>query len=155
MRFRVFVWSAASAALVLAGWVGLGAAADLAPLLKKLSSPVVNDRKEAARELGKIHDPSTVPALIEALKDPDPMVRLEVSGALMDIGRPAEDPLIEAIKVEKNSAFLWNAIRILEILGDPKAVEPLKAVAQNSTDPSIVQAANYSIEQLTKVKPVN
>jgi HEAT repeat protein len=155
MRYRYSVLAAGAALLILAGSILPGSAADLEPLIKKLSSPVVNDRKEAARELGKLHDPASVPALIQALKDTEPMVRLEVSGALMDIGKPVEDPLIEAVKTEKNSAFLWNAIRILEMLGDPKAIEPLKIVAKESTDPNIVQAANYSIDRLSKVKATN
>jgi HEAT repeat protein len=155
MRCRHYVVTAGAALLVLAGSILPGAAADLQPLIKKLSSPTVNDRKAAARELGKLRDPASIPALIEALKDTEPMVRLEVSGALMDLGKPVEDPLIAAVKVEKNSAFLWNAIRILEMLGDPKAIEPLKAVAKESTDPNIVQAANYTIDRLSRVKAAN
>lgn len=119
-------------------------------LLKMLQSNTLMDRREAAHELGKIKDPRSVPPLIVALKDPEPMVRLDVSGALIEIGTPVVEPLIEAMKHDNDSIFLWNAIRVLEEVGDPKAIEPLKEIEQKHPDPSIQQIAKYALEKLQR-----
>ena len=139
--------------LLTTGWAEtvLGAA-DPSKLIEMLSSPEVTERREAARKLGQIKDPAAIPPLIHALKDNEPMVRLEASGALMDIGQPVAEPLIEAVQKEKASTFLWNAIRILERLEDPRAIEPLKEIARENPDRNIEQAARYTIERLEKKK---
>jgi HEAT repeat protein len=121
-------------------------------LIKKLQSKATMDRRDAAHELGKAKDARAVSPLIAALKDEEPMVRLDVSGALIDIGKPVVDPLIEAVKHDSDSIFLWNAIRVLEEVGDPKAVEPLKEVQQKHPDPAIQQIAKYAIEKLQRVQ---
>jgi HEAT repeat protein len=48
-----------------------------------------NLRKEAAIALGEIGDPKAIPALEEALKDPDPDVRKLTQLALKHIGAAA------------------------------------------------------------------
>ena len=78
------------------------------------------------------------------------MVRLDMSGALIDIGKPVVDPLIEAMKQEKDTAFLWNAIRILDVLGDPKAIKLLSELENNHSDANIRQAAHFVLERLQK-----
>ena len=120
-------------------------------LIKKLSSQNVMERRNAARELGKLKDLKSVRPLIEVLKDKEPMVRLDASGALIDIGQPVVEPLIGAIQQEKEPSFLWNAIRILDSIGDPKAIEPLNELESSHSDPTIAQAARSAAERLKKV----
>jgi HEAT repeat protein len=127
-------------------------AADPDALVEKLSSPNAAERRDAVSRLGQSGDRKAIGPLIGMLKDEEPMVRLEASGVLMDLGQPVADPLLAAIGTEKAPAFLWNAIRILEALGDPRAIEPLKKIAETNTDPNIVQAARYTIERLERIK---
>jgi HEAT repeat protein len=137
--------------LLPAGWISTAHAESTANLVKKLSSQNVMERRDAARQLGKMKDPALIQPLIQALKDPEPMVRLDVSGALIDMGAPVVDPLIQAIKGETHTAFLWNAIRILDTLGDPKAIEPLQEIAKTNPDPNIQQVARQVVERLQRV----
>jgi len=119
-------------------------------LLKMLQSKTPMDRREAAHELGKIKDPRAVSPLIAALKDEEPMVRLDVSGALIEIGKPVVEPLIEAMKHDNDPIFLWNAIRVLEEVGDPRAIEPLKEIEQKHPDKDIQQISKYALEKLQR-----
>jgi HEAT repeat protein len=138
--------------IVILGFEGVALADRMDDLLNKLQSKITLERRDAAHELGKTKDPRAVPPLIAALKDEEPMVRLDVSGALIDIGKPVVDPLIEAVKRDSDSIFLWNAIRVLEEIGDPKAIEPLKEIQQKHPDPSIQQIAKYALEKLQRVQ---
>jgi HEAT repeat protein len=138
--------------IVILSFEGVALADRVDDLLKKLQSKITMDRRDAAHELGKTKDPRAVPLLLAALKDEEPMVRLDVSGALIDIGKPVVDPLIEAVKHDSDSIFLWNAIRVLEEIGDLKAIEPLKEIQQKHPDPAIQQIAKYALEKLQRVQ---
>jgi len=139
------------AGIVILSFEGTALADRMDDQIKKLESKITMERRDAAHELGKAKDPRAVPALIAALKDEEPMVRLDVSGALIDIGKPVVDPLIEAVKHDNDPIFLWNAIRVLEEVGDLKAIEPLKEIQQKHPDPSIQQIAKYAIEKLERM----
>lgn len=61
--------------------------AKLDKLLRELASPHKSERKDAAKDLGKLKDRRAVPALIQALKhDPEEDVREEAAEALGRIG---------------------------------------------------------------------
>jgi len=119
-------------------------------LIAQLQAKNTMERREAAHELGKLKDARSVGPLISALNDKEPMVRLDVSGALIEIGEPVVAPLIQTVKTDDNSIFLWNAIRVLEEIGDPKAIDTLKAIEEKNTDPSIQQISKYAIEKLQR-----
>ncbi len=138
--------------IVILSFEGVALADRVDDLVKKLQSKTTVDRRDAAHELGKAKDARAVPPLIAALKDEEPMVRLDVSGALIEIGKPTVDPLIQAAKLDNGSVFLWNAIRVLEELGDPEAIEPLKEIQQKHPDPSIQQIAKYALDKLQRVQ---
>ncbi|MBI3610745.1 MAG: HEAT repeat domain-containing protein [Nitrospirae bacterium] len=148
MRMRLAAVQMLAIGLVIAAFGSSALADRVEDLVKKLQFKTTMDRREAARELGKMKEPRAVSPLIAALKDEEPMVRLDVSGALIDIGRTVVDPLIEAVKHDNDSVFLWNAIRVLEEVGDPKAIDPLKEIQQKHPDPAIQQIAKYAIEKL-------
>jgi HEAT repeat protein len=86
-------------AVIAYGWVGR-AEADLEPILKALKYGDAEIRRCAARALswcGK----AAVPALIEALRDPDVVVRSDAAYSLGSIGPEARDAvpaLNEAVK---------------------------------------------------------
>jgi len=131
---------------------GTALADRLDDLVKKLQSKTTLDRREAAHELGKAKEPRAVGPLISALKDAEPMVRLDVSGALIEIGKPVVEPLIQAVRLDNDPIFLWNAIRVLEEIGDPKAIEPVKEIQQKHQDPSIQQIAKYALDKLQRIQ---
>lgn len=141
--FGLFIFGFSAAATTIAS-----AAAD--DLSKKLKSPNISERREAARELGKSKDPKAVGPLIQALKDGEPMVRLDASGALVEMGEAVVDPLMAEIKHETSGPFLWNAIRVLDMLGYKRAIPVLQEVARSSADPNIQQVARYTIERLER-----
>lgn len=138
--------------IIFFGFGGRALADRMDDLVSKLQSKTTMNRRDAAHELGKTKDPRAVAPLIAALKDEEPMVRLDVSGALIEIGQPVVDPLIQEVKSDNDAIFLWNAIRVLEEIGDPKAIEPLKEIQQRHSDPSIQQIAKYALEKLQRVK---
>lgn len=138
--------------IVILSFEGVALADRVDDLVKKLQSKTTMERRDAAHELGKAKDARAVPPLIAALKDEEPMVRLDVSGALIEIGKPVVDPLIQAAKLDNDSVFLWNAIRVMEELGDPKAIEPLKEIQQKHPDSSIQQIAKYALDKLQRVQ---
>jgi HEAT repeat protein len=53
-------------------------------------------RAQAARSLGMIADPKTIPALRESLRDLEWWVRLRAGLALMRFGAPGRNALLEA-----------------------------------------------------------
>ena len=136
-------------------WAGAGTSAwadRVDDLIQKLQSKTVADRRQAALEIGRTRDPRAVPPLIALLRDQEPLVRLDASGALMEIGQPAVAPLIEAVQSETDAVFLWNAIRVLEETGDPQALDALRAILKNHKDPSVQQIARYAIEKLERLQ---
>ena len=76
--------------------------------------------------LGEIGDPRGIRSLIEALDSEGPGVRPAASRALVQIGAPTGDLLIFALK-NPNGEIRQGATATLEVIGDPRAVEPLAA----------------------------
>ena len=124
------------------------------PLLEILNRGYADRRSMAAEALGKIGNKQAVDSLIEALEDSDSgaclsaIVALGKIGdqkavgplikrvghdklgfyfapeALVEIGKPAVGPLIEALK-DGPPIVCWRAAWALAEIGDRKAVEPL------------------------------
>lgn len=90
----------------------------------------------AVEQLGRLADPTTVPALIEALYlfDPsDPRNRLtqSVPAALVRIGKPALEPLLAVLKGENKKALAQTKAWIEAIRARaPQAAEQMNAVAE-------------------------
>ncbi len=121
-------------------------------LVKRLESKTAKERRDAALELGRVADPRAIRPLIGLLRDEEPMVRLDASGALIDLGRPVVEPLAEAIRSEEHPSFLWNAIRVLEQIGDPRAIGAIEEVSRRHKDPSIQQISQFALEKLKRVQ---
>lgn len=148
VRFYSAIFITIVGCMALLPAVGLADRGD--DLIAKLKSSNVSERREAARELGKRKEVKAVGALIEMLKDEEPMVRLDASGGLVEIGEPVVDPLLRQIKHETHGAFLWNAIRVLDMLGFKRAIPVLQEIGKTSADPNIQQVARYTIERLER-----
>jgi len=102
-------------------------------LIKALKDKNPDVRKIAVEALGKIGDPRAVEPLIQTLKGEDRWVRKDlrensawvlVVSALVNIGKPAVEPLTHALKDEV-SDVRETAVKALGKIGDRRAVEPL------------------------------
>jgi HEAT repeat protein len=90
-----------------------------------MQSSVPSVRRQAAVRLGRIGDRSAVPALIDALDDPDEGVRREAAKALGFLkDARAVAPLIAALDDADANVRLYAAYALGEIK-DPKATGPL------------------------------
>ncbi|MCW3052072.1 MAG: lyase domain protein repeat-containing protein [Chthonomonadales bacterium] len=123
--------------------------------IAKLKDADPNVRRVAVNALGKIGDPSAIPALIGALTDTSDFVRLAAATELWKIGAPAIRALGRALRdsyhydiyhsweairetgdksslplliealKDTNSEVRWFAAHMLEQIGDPAAVPSL------------------------------
>jgi len=91
-------------------------------LTKALTSSKNNVRSAACTVLGKIGDPSAVPALIACLDQWD--ISEAAANALVQIGKPAVPALIEALTSPSNPVRI-AACTALGQIGDPAAVPKL------------------------------
>jgi HEAT repeats/PBS lyase HEAT-like repeat len=69
-------------------------------------------RRAAAEALGKIGDPRAIPALIKLFRDPSKTVRETAGTALIFIGQPSVDPMLECLK-DKDYVVRCHAARAL------------------------------------------
>jgi len=137
-------WEAAAALGKIADRKAVG---PLIPLLKDKHSGV---RATAAEALGKIGDENAVSSLISVLKDGSGPVQGNAIRALVKIGTPAVEPLIAVLKDEsdKSDWFRKNAAEALGEIGDPRAIEALKEVAQNDSSSNVREGAKESLKKI-------
>ena len=108
----------------------------LAPLTQALGSRDWIVRMHAAKGLGRIGDPETVPALMPLLQDKVKAVREEASSALAAIGVAAMAGLIDALQHDDWLVRL-HAVEALGKLKSPDSVEPLLRALFNERDSAI------------------
>jgi len=82
-------------------------------------------RCQSARILGSFLDPKSILPLLKSMADPHWSVRESAENALLNFGRDAGGPLMEALK-SPSWTTRFRAARLLGEIGDPKAVGPLK-----------------------------
>jgi len=100
--------------------------------VRDLRSGAPSVRRNAAVWLGRVGDPSAVPALIEALDDPESDVRLETAKALGFLkDARAVGPLAEALGDREVNVRLYAAYALGEIK-DAKATGPLLGALRDS-----------------------
>ena len=85
-------------------------------------------RKDAAITLGEMGDERAIPALITALRDSEWNVREAAQGSLAQIGSPAVEPLIKALREYQVRTFV---IEILGKIKDERVLDPLMAQLRN------------------------
>lgn len=121
-----------------------GKAPPVEPLINALRDPDADLRRSAAVALGRIGKPA-VEALIVALSDPnvdvrghaidalvkigsdhtiEPLIRRSATDALVQIGKPAIEPLISTLS-NSDADVRRNTVIALGEIGDAHAVEPL------------------------------
>lgn len=109
------------------------APASIAPVF---TPPRWTVQQAAADALARIGPPS-VPALTDALSDPDPLVRLEATHALARMGPPAKPAVPKLIVAlgDSDRAVRQGAARALGQIG-PGAVDAIPALMEVIRDPN-------------------
>jgi hypothetical protein len=104
---------------------------DIKKLLKKAEKPGIEnyaERSEAKKALAEIRDPRAIEPLLKCLKDNS--IRSPAIDVLANIGKPAVEPLLHALK-DKNDDVRYAAASALRKIGGPEAEMQL---AQNLRD---------------------
>jgi HEAT repeat protein len=96
-------------------------------LVQALSDVELSVRQCAALGLCQQPTASAIYALIDALSDPDSLLRRLACNALIAIGPPAVPALLPVLDTCEQSARL-EAVRALAKIGDPEAIAALYAV---------------------------
>ncbi len=149
------------------------------PLIEALKDKDFTVRGMAASALGNIKDARAVEPLIKALKDEGRTVRSSAAEALekiawqpkdnvekayylialgqwdelVKLGKPAVEPLIEALK-DKDSDVRSSAAEALGEIGNPCAVEPFIG-ALKDVEPRVRKAAFFALEKIAKQAKVD
>ena len=127
---------------------GLGEIKDtraVEPLIAALKDKNGGVRWRAAWALGEIGDAKAVKPLIDVMKDSDSDVRLMAVGAFGKM--KVVEPSIAALK-DENRYVRGVAADTLGYVGDARAIEPLKKLAENDPDSSVRRAAQKSLAKL-------
>ena len=96
-------------------------------LLNAMAKSDTNMRWQIIKVFDSIRDPSTVPILMEQLKDDDPEIRWAASNALLNLRRQALPALFEALTRDFDSMRLrQSAHHILRILRDNGKLTPIE-----------------------------
>lgn len=112
-----------------ARWWALRTLASLPSLDAGLLLPSLADAAPEVRQcaaLGLCGHPSeaAVPALIESLSDSDSLVAELSARALIAVGEPATESLLEVLREAKPSARI-HAMRALAEIADPRSIRPM------------------------------
>jgi HEAT repeat protein len=108
-------------------------------LIEQLASLDPTARRYAAEDLGDLHDARAVPALVEAVSDPEVEVREAAVDTLVVIGGQAVCEHVAPLLETEDLALQSYAIEILERVG-PQSIDVLVA-ACNSASPEVRKLA--------------
>jgi tetratricopeptide (TPR) repeat protein len=112
--------------LLLAGLLLVAAPAEQAALLEQLRTGGVQERRAAAERLGEVADAGATTGLLQALHDPDSVVRHEAGAALWAMWHRSGDPAIDAL--------LQRGIALMEARRLPEAVAVFSGVIARAPD---------------------
>lgn len=128
-------------------------AGDTNSLIRELGSPTPSVREAAARSLASSKSPEALTALIAALGDKDPGVRVQVRESLGKIGTTAVEPLLLALK-HPDADVRVDAAWALARIADRRAVGPLIAALDDSTIQGEVIRSLRDFKDPTTVEPL-
>jgi HEAT repeat protein len=96
-------------------------------LLPSLADAALEVRQCAALGLSSHPSEAAIQPLIRALSDPDGLVANLSAGALVAVGKPAVESLLEVLKDAPQSARI-HAMHALSEIADPRAIQSMIAV---------------------------
>ena len=93
--------------------------------------------------------------LRQAMNDPYPVVQIASVMSLGEVGVPAVDTLLEALKTTDNVAIALTITNTLGSLGDPRALEVLrKLIADDSVDSYVRETAESALPRLEQIMTI-
>ena len=96
------------------------------PLIQALGAEDPDIRENAAVTLGKIKDERAVQPLIKLLTDEEWEVEKGATDALIGIGKPAVEPLIEILLDKNEDVYLqMKVVAVLAGIKDERAIQPM------------------------------
>lgn len=96
------------------------------PLIQVLGAEDPDIRENAAATLGKIKDERAVQPLIKLLTDEEWEVEKGATDALIAIGEPAIEPLIEILQDKNEDVYLqMKVVAVLAGIKDERAIQPM------------------------------
>lgn len=110
------------------------------PLLDALRSPDWIVRMHAARAVGRLKNPRSIPSLFPLLQDPVKTVREEASSALASLGETAIPSLVEAL-THQDWLVRLHAVESLGKTRSRKAVGPLLSTLSDDADSAVREDA--------------
>ena len=127
----------------------------LNPLTKALKDEDPLVRRAAAEALEEMGEPA-VESLIIALQDEDFYNRMIVVEALRKVGDPrAVDPLITALKGDKDGNVRKAAAEALVVMSNARAVDPLIAALKDDKDSYVRKAAAEALVVVSNARAVD
>ena len=116
-------------------FVGSAVADEVDGFIKQLTKGNPTQRLAAAKALGERGDPRAVIPLVTVLKkDTNWDVRLSAEDALVRIGSPSVEPLVQLLKEEKSCFVRRRSARTVKEIKDPCAAESLVKAAATDAD---------------------
>ncbi len=118
-------------------------------LVRDLRSKDARLREQAIRVLGDRRSEQAVPALVERLADPDPLLAERAAGALAQIRDPrAVGPLIDYSRRSDDGAHTARFARIIGDIGGSEARGYLQTLESGHLDPRVRAAAREALEDM-------
>ncbi len=111
------------------------------------------ERQAAREQLCEIGHPA-VPALVDALNNPEDQVRWEAAKSLTQIPDPRAAPaLVEAMK--DSFSIRWLASEALINIGEPALVPLIRGLLANPDAPRLREGAHHVLTGLRRTHPNN
>lgn len=120
--------------------------ADLKEVAQQLQSQQPFDRIKAAQSLGRMRDPEAIALLVKCLNDSHAAVRLIAGAALVRIGQPAVEPLVQSLP-SANTDGRRAVAQALGGIGDKSVVTHLTSLLTDS-DATVKAAAEEALAKL-------
>ncbi|MEM8503392.1 MAG: HEAT repeat domain-containing protein [Cyanobacteria bacterium P01_D01_bin.1] len=112
---------------------------------------------KAMAQIAVYHPDEPFPAeglegLRQAMNDPYPVVQIASVMSLGEVGTPAVDTLLEALKTTDNVAIALTITNTLGSIGDPRALEVLRElIADDSVDSYVRETAESALPRLEQM----
>ncbi len=112
---------------------------------------------KAMAQIAVSHPDTAFPAeglegLRKAMEDPYPVVQIASVMSLGEVGAPAVETLLEALKTTENVAIALTIANTLGSIGDPRAVEVLRElIADETVDSYVRETAQSALPRLEQM----